>query len=69
MQINHPQNALAMTSLLLGIASMSSSAMAQDGYSFIDEAVKNPSNSAIFRIAPSSILNEQAPLLSIARSI
>jgi len=69
MQISHPQNALAMTSLLVGIAFMSSSAMAQDGYSFIDEAVKSPSNSVIFRIAPSSILNEQAPLLSIARSI
>jgi len=69
MQINHPQNALAMTSLLLGIAFMSSSAMAQDGYSFIDEAVTKPLNSAIFRIAPSSIFNEQAPLLSIARSV
>ena len=62
MQINHPQNASAMTSLLLGLALMGSSAMAQDGYSFIDEPVNNPSNSTIFRIAPSSILNEQAPL-------
>jgi hypothetical protein len=69
MQINHPQNASAMTSLLLGLALMGSSAMAQDGYSFIDEPVNNPSNSTIFRIAPSSILNEQAPLLSIARSV
>ena len=69
MQINHPQNASAMTSLLLGLALMGSSAMAQDGYSFIDEPVNNPSNSMIFRIAPSSLLIEQAPLLSIARSV
>ena len=48
---------------------MGSSATAQDGYSFIDEPVNNPSNSMIFRIAPSSLLIEQAPLLSIARSV
>ncbi len=69
MQINHLQNASVMTSLLLGLAFMGSSAMAQDGSSFLDEPVNNPSGSAIFRIAPSSILNEQAPLLSIARSV
>jgi len=69
MKINHPQNVPAMTSLLLGLAFMGSSAMAQDGYSFIDEPVSNSSGSAIFRIAPSSILNEQAPLLSIVRSV
>ncbi|PCI81186.1 MAG: hypothetical protein COB20_02150 [SAR86 cluster bacterium] len=69
MKINHPQNVPAMTSLLLGIAFMGSSAMAQDDYSFIDEPVNNQSRSAIFRIAPSSILNEQAPLLSIVRSV
>lgn len=69
MKINHPQNAPAMTALLLGIAFMGSSAMAQDGYSFIDEPANNQSGSAIFRIAPSSILNEQAPLLSIVRSV
>ena len=69
MQINHLQNASVMTSLLLGLAFMGSSAIAQDGYSFIDEPVNNPSNSMIFRIAPSSLLIEQAPLLSIARSV
>ena len=69
MQFNHPQSALTMTSLLIGIVFMASSAMAQDGYSFIDGVVNKPSNSAIFRIVPSSILNEQAPLLSIARSV
>ena len=69
MQINHPQNASAMTSLLLGLAFMGSSAIAQDGNAFIDEPVNNPSNSMIFRIAPSSLLIEQAPLLSIARSV
>jgi hypothetical protein len=69
MKINHPHTASAMTSLLFGIAFMGSSAMAQDGYSFIDKPVNSPSGSAIFRIAPSSILNEQAPLLSIVRSV
>ena len=69
MQINHLQNASVMTSLLLGLAFMGSSAIAQDGYAFIDEPVNNPSNSMIFRIAPSSLLIEQAPLLSIARSV
>ena len=69
MQINHLQNAPVMTSLLLGLAFMGSSAIAQDGYAFIDEPVNNPSNSMIFRIAPSSLLIEQAPLLSIARSV
>ena len=48
---------------------MGSSAIAQDGNAFIDEPVNNPSNSMIFRIAPSSLLIEQAPLLSIARSV
>lgn len=48
---------------------MGSSAMAQDDYSFIDAAGSQQSGSAIFRIAPSSILNEQAPLLSIVRSV
>ena len=48
---------------------MGSSALAQDGYTFINEPVDQQPNSAIFRIAPSSILNEQAPLLSIARSV
>lgn len=56
-------------SLLLGFALLGSSAMAQDGYSLIDEPARDQSTSAIFRIAPSSILNEQAPLLSIARSV
>ena len=56
-------------SLLVGIALMGSSAMAQDGYSLIDEAAADQSASAIFRIAPSSILSEQAPLLSIVRSV
>ncbi|MBL4582078.1 MAG: hypothetical protein JKY29_09690 [Gammaproteobacteria bacterium] len=69
MKINHPQNAPVILSLLLGIAFIGSSAMAQDGYSFINEPVSNSSSSAIFRIAPSSILNEQAPLLSIVRSV
>jgi len=69
MKINHPQNALAITSLLLGIACMGSPAMAQDGYPFIDKPISNQSGNAIFRIAPSSILNEHAPLLSIARSV
>ena len=69
MQINHLQNASVMTSLLLGLAFMGSSAIAQDGNAFIDEPVNNPSNSMIFRIAPSSLLIEQAPLLSIARSV
>ena len=69
MKINHPQNASAMTSLLIGIAFMGSSALAQDGYTFINEPADRQSGSAIFRIAPSSILNEQAPLLSIARSV
>ncbi len=41
----------------------------ENGYSLIEEPVNNQSNSAIFRIAPSSILNEQAPLLSIVRSV
>jgi len=69
MKINHPQHALAMTSLLLGIACMGSTAVAQDGYSFVDEPANKQSGNAIFRIAPSSILNENAPLLSIARSV
>lgn len=57
-------------SLLLGIALLGSSAMAQDaGFSVIGEPTSDQSASAIFRIAPSSILNEQAPLLSIARSV
>ncbi len=56
-------------SLLVGIALLGSPAVAQDEYSFIDESGKNQSASAIFRIAPSSILNEQAPLLSIVRSV
>jgi len=69
MQINHLQNASVMTSLLLGLAFMGSSAIARGGNAFIDEPVNNPSNSMIFRIAPSSLLIEQAPLLSIARSV
>lgn len=69
MRINHPQKASAMTSLLIGIACLAPSAMAQDGYSLIDEPVDSQSASAIFRIAPSSILNENAPFLSIARSV
>ena len=70
MKTNRPHHAPAVTSsLLLGIAFLGSSAMAQDSYSFIDgQATKQPA-SAIFRIAPSSILNEQAPMLSIARSV
>ncbi len=70
MRIRHPQYVPAMTcSLLVGIALMGSSAMAQDDYSFIDAAGSQQSGSTIFRIAPSSILNERAPLLSIARSV
>lgn len=69
MKISHLQNVPATISLLLGIAFMGSSAMAQDGYSLIDEPTDDQAASAIFRIAPSSILNEQAPLLSIARSV
>lgn len=69
MKIYPPQIAPALTSLLLGIAFTGSAAMAQDGYSFIDEPTNDQQGSAIFRIAPSSILNEQAPLLSIARSV
>lgn len=56
-------------SLLVGIALLGSSAMAQDSFSIIDEPVSQSSASASFRIAPSSILNEQAPLLSIARNV
>ena len=48
---------------------MGSPAMAQDDHSFIDVAGNQQSGSAIFRIAPSSILNERAPLLSIVRSV
>ncbi len=55
--------------MLVGFALLGSSAMAQDDYSFIDDAGGSQSASAIFRIAPSSILNEQAPLLSIVRSV
>ena len=70
MKINRPHHAPAVTSsLLLGIAFLGSSAMAQDSYSFIDGQTTNQPASAIFRIAPSSILNEQAPMLSIARSV
>lgn len=69
MKISHPQHAPAIISLLLALAFMGSSAMAQDGYSLIDQPANNQAGSAIFRIAPSSILNEQAPLLSIARSV
>jgi len=69
MKISHPQNVSAMISLLLVLAFMGSSAFAQDGYSLIEEPASNQAGSAIFRIAPSSILNEQAPLLSIARSV
>ena len=69
MKINHPQIASTLTSLLIGIAFLGSSALAQDGYTFINEPVDRQSGSAIFRIAPSSILNEQAPLLSIVRSV
>ena len=70
MRITHPLHAPAMIfSLLVGIALLGSPAVAQDEYSFIDESGKNQSASAIFRIAPSSILNEQAPLLSIVRSV
>ena len=69
MKINHLQNAPAMTSLLLGIAFMGSPAMAQDGYSFTDEPADTHFGSSLFRIAPSSILNEQAPFLSIARTV
>lgn len=56
-------------SLLVGIALLGSSAMAQDSFSIIDQPVSQSSASASFRIAPSSILNEQAPLLSIARNV
>jgi len=71
MRLNNPQRTQAMSySLLLGIALLGSSAMAQDaGFSVIGEPTSDQSASAIFRIAPSSILNEQAPLLSIARSV
>lgn len=70
MKFKHPLHAPAMTcSLLAGIALMGSSAMAQDDFSFIDETGSDQSASAIFRIAPSSILNEKAPLLSIVRSV
>ncbi len=69
MKTNHPKIAPAMTALLLGIAFTGSAAFAQDGYSFIDEPTNNQAGSAIFRIAPSSILNERSPLLSIARSV
>lgn len=69
--INYLQRTQAMSySLLLGIALLGSSAMAQDaGFSVIGEPTSDQSASAIFRIAPSSILNEEAPLLSIARSV
>jgi len=69
MKINHLHIAPAISSLLLGLAFMGSSAMAQDGYSLMDEPADDQAGSAIFRIAPSSILNEAAPLLSIARSV
>lgn len=70
MMIRHPQTLPATTfSLLLGIALTGSAAVAQDGYSLINEPVTSQNASAIFRIAPSSILNEEAPLLSIARSV
>ena len=70
MKTNHPHHAPAVTSsLLLGMAFLGSSVMAQDSYSFIDGQTTKQPASAIFRIAPSSILNEQAPMLSIARSV
>ena len=70
MKFTPPQVKSAMAcSLLLAVASMGSSAMAQDDYSFINKPPNTPSASAIFRIAPSSILREQAPLLSIVRNV
>jgi hypothetical protein len=69
MEKNHPQIKSAISSLLFSIAFAGSSAMAQDAYSLIDQPADSQVASAIFRIAPSSILNEQAPLLSIARSV
>lgn len=69
MKTKHLQHVSTMTALLVGMACMGSSASAQDAYTFIDEPVGQQSGSAIFRIAPSSVLSEQAPLLSIARSV
>lgn len=56
-------------SLLAGIALMGSSAMAQDDFSFIEDSGNGQSANASFRIAPSSVLNERAPLLSIVRNV
>ncbi|GJM13331.1 MAG: hypothetical protein DHS20C12_17340 [Pseudohongiella sp.] len=69
MKFNHSQHVPAMISLLVGAAFAASSSMAQDGFSFIDESAANAAGSAIFRIAPSSILNEQSPTLSIVRNV
>lgn len=48
---------------------MGSLAVAQDNYLQISEQLRGQSTSASFRIAPSSILNQKAPLFSIARSV
>lgn len=70
MKIIYPQLAKAMSySLLAGIAFMGSSVVAQDNYSFVTGQSADQSVAASFRIAPSSILNEKTPLLSIARNV
>lgn len=56
-------------SLLAGIALLAAPAMGQDSHSLLDAPANNQTSSAIFRIAPSSILSEKTPLLSIARTV
>ncbi len=70
MKITCPHFANVMTcSLLAGIALMGSAAVAQDDLSLTAQAGKGQAASASFRIAPSSILNEKTPFLSIARNV
>ena len=71
MKITYPQFANVLPrALLAGAALLSSSVVAQDNFSLINDYQANDQAvAASFRIAPSSILNEKVPLLSIARNV